>query len=249
MTKVFVHGVPETSAIWRPLVDELSRRGIDDVVLLTPPGFGVSSGDGWQPTQDQYREWLVAELRRISGPIDLVGHDWGAGHTYGVAAAHPELLATWAADCGGLLHADYAWHDMAQAWQTPDIGEQVIAGMTSATLDDKTLLLQSIGMTNDIAGEVAPWMNDDMARCILGLYRSAAQPAMAQLGARIATQSHPNGLVLVPVDDHYPGTPEMAEQVAQSCGAASTRLESVGHWWMIQNPSAGADALIAHWSK
>ena len=36
MTKVFVHGNPETSAIWGPLVDALSERGIDDVVLLSP---------------------------------------------------------------------------------------------------------------------------------------------------------------------------------------------------------------------
>ncbi|MEY4874180.1 MAG: hypothetical protein RJB41_882, partial [Actinomycetota bacterium] len=27
-TKVFVHGVPETSAVWSPLVDELSTRGV-----------------------------------------------------------------------------------------------------------------------------------------------------------------------------------------------------------------------------
>jgi hypothetical protein len=36
-TKVFVHGVPETSAVWSPLVDELSTRGVTNIVLLSPP--------------------------------------------------------------------------------------------------------------------------------------------------------------------------------------------------------------------
>lgn len=249
MTKVLVHGVPETSAIWRPLIAELAHRGINDVITISPPGFGVASGDGWIPSQLNYREWLASELRRFDEPVDLVGHDWGAGHTYGVVAEYPELVSSWAADCGGLLHPDYVWHDMAQAWQTPEVGEQVIMGMTSASNDDKQLMLQSIGMTDDIARDVAPWLNSDMATCILGLYRSAAQPAMAELGSRLAGQEHARGLVIVPEEDHYPGTPEMAEHVARSCGASSTRLESVGHWWMIQNPSAGADALMLHWSK
>jgi pimeloyl-ACP methyl ester carboxylesterase len=38
MTVVLVHGNPETDAIWGPLVDALGR---DDVVLLSPPGFGA----------------------------------------------------------------------------------------------------------------------------------------------------------------------------------------------------------------
>ena len=33
------------------------------------------------------------------------------------------------ADCAGLLHPDYVWHDAAQAWQTPEVGEQAIAAM------------------------------------------------------------------------------------------------------------------------
>ncbi len=38
-TKVFVHGNPEVDAIWTLLVAELRDRGIDDIVLLSPPGI------------------------------------------------------------------------------------------------------------------------------------------------------------------------------------------------------------------
>lgn len=228
---------------------ELARRGVDDVVLLSPPGFGVAAREGWTSSRENYRDWLATELRRIGGEIHLVGHDWGAGHAYGVVADEPQLVVSWAADCGGLLHPKYEWHDMARAWQTPDVGEQVITAMTTASTNDKSAMLQSIGMTPDIAADVAPWMNDDMARCILGLYRSAAQPVMARLGASLGARRYSRGLVIVPVDDHYPGTPEMAEEVAMSCGASSVRLSSVGHWWMIQDPASAADALIAHWGS
>src|SRR5580700_5450136 len=37
VTVVLVHGNPETDAIWGPLVDVL---GHEDVVRLSPPGFG-----------------------------------------------------------------------------------------------------------------------------------------------------------------------------------------------------------------
>ena len=41
MPKVFVHGNPETSALWRVMFEELAARGIDDVTALSPPGFGA----------------------------------------------------------------------------------------------------------------------------------------------------------------------------------------------------------------
>ena len=85
-TKVFVHGNPEVDAIWSLLVAELRARGVDDVVLLSPPGFGAPTPDGWAGDMAAYRDWLVGELERIGRPgqgIDLVGHDWGAGHVFG----------------------------------------------------------------------------------------------------------------------------------------------------------------------
>ncbi|MGI9589822.1 MAG: alpha/beta hydrolase, partial [Myxococcota bacterium] len=46
MTRAFVHGNPETSALWRGLFDALRARGIDDLVALSPPGFGAPLPQG-----------------------------------------------------------------------------------------------------------------------------------------------------------------------------------------------------------
>ena len=96
MPKVFVHGNPETSAIWSALFDALRDKGIDDLVGLSPPGFGAPLPTGFEATQTGYRNWLVQELEQLGGDIDLVGHDWGTGHVLGVLAQRPDLLRSWA---------------------------------------------------------------------------------------------------------------------------------------------------------
>ena len=119
MTKVFVHGNPETEVVWEPLVEALSDRGLDDmVVLLSPPGFGAPVPSDWNPSPAGYAVWLADRLAGIGGPIDLVGHDWGAGHAFGLLSARPDLVRSWAADCAGLIHPDAVWHDMAKVWQS-----------------------------------------------------------------------------------------------------------------------------------
>ena len=46
MTVVLVHGVPETAAVWQPVRDAL---GGNDVVALSPPGFGAPVPGGSAP--------------------------------------------------------------------------------------------------------------------------------------------------------------------------------------------------------
>jgi pimeloyl-ACP methyl ester carboxylesterase len=249
VTKAFVHGNPETAALWSVLFEELASRGANDVVALSPPGFGAPVPDGFAPTQVGYRDWLIAELEGLGGDVDLVGHDWGAGHVYGVLAERPDLLRSWAADCAGLIHADYVWHDGAQAWQTPEVGEQAIAGMFAMPVDDRVPVFASMGIREDVAREIAEEQNDEMGRCILALYRSAAQPAMAELGGRLKTTAQRPGLVLVASEDPYTGTPEMCASVAADLGAATVTLDGLGHWWMFEGAKPAADALVAHWAN
>ena len=249
MPKVFVHGNPETAALWRPLLEALESRGIADLHTVSPPGFGVPLPQGFDATQLGYRDWLIRELVGLGGDVDLVGHDWGAGHVYGVLAERPDLLKSWAADCAGLIHQDYVWHDGAQAWSTPEVGEQAIEMMFGMPIDQRAATFASMGMREDIALEIAGAQNEEMGRCILSLYRSAAQPEMKALGERLrSTQKRP-GLVLIAMDDPYVGTPEMCAEVARDLGASTTKLEGQGHWWMFEGASieTAADALAAHW--
>ncbi|HEY4019316.1 MAG TPA: alpha/beta fold hydrolase, partial [Pseudonocardiaceae bacterium] len=179
MTVVFVHGNPESEAIWGPLLAELGR---EDVLRLSPPGFGAPVPDGFGATVTEYRDWLIEALTALGEPVHLIGHDWGGGHVVNVAMHRPDLLLSWASDVLGLFDPDYVWHDLAQVWQTPGAGEESLARMTGGTEQDRATGLAGLGFPPDAAAEVAKAQGPDMARCILALYRSAAQPAMAELG-------------------------------------------------------------------
>lgn len=242
---VFVHGNPETDAVWDLLIDELQR---DDVVRLSPPGFGAPVPDGFGATRLEYVDWLAGELERIDGPIDLVGHDWGAGHVGGVVTTRPELVRSWALDVAGIMHERYEWHDMAQLWRTPEVGEQTVAGMTGASLDDRIALLEGLGITGSIGRRVADAMDETMGRCILSLYRSADPEELQTVWDALPTAAKRPGLVIIAEDDHYAGPHGFHEEVAARAGARTVRLQGVGHWWMVTDPANGARVLTDFWS-
>ena len=247
MPKVFVHGNPENSRLWDVLFDELRLRGVEDLVALSPPGFGATVPDGFEATRTGYQSWLIDQLTQLGGNIDLVGHDWGALHVYGVLAERPDLLRSWAADVAGILHPDYVWHDHAQAWQAPGVGEAAIKEMFGLPVDEAAELLTAFDIPIEHARALASDMDGIMGECVLSLYRSAAQPEMAQLGQRLAATEKRPGLVFLATEDTFTGTHAMCESMADVLGAKIHRLQGLGHWWMFAGASAAADALVAHW--
>jgi pimeloyl-ACP methyl ester carboxylesterase len=248
MTVVFVHGNPETAAIWEPLVTRLGR---DDVVLLSPPGFGAPLPDSFGATFRDYRDWLEAELEALGAdetPVDLVGHDWGGGHVVNVMMHRPELARSWVCDVLGIFNADFQWHGLAQEWQTPGKGEESIEAMFDRDVDPRTAQMISFGFPDhDIAARIAEYQNGDMGRAILAVYRSAAQPAMAEAGRALEIAGARPGLALLPTDDSFNEAKD-ARQAAARAGARIGELEGLGHWWMVQDPQRGADALNRFWN-
>ena len=244
MTLVLVHGNPETAALWGPLVDALGR---DDVVRLSPPGFGSPLPDDFAATYLAYRDWLEGELERVDGPIDLVGHDWGGCHVMNVVMHRPELVRSWASDALGLFDPDYVWHDLAQVWQTAGDGEQLVDTMMGGTVQDRAEQMHALGIPLDIAAEIAAAQGPEMARAILALYRSAAQPVLAEAGRSLPVAAARPGLSLLATEDHYVGSDELRRRAADRAGARTDVLEGLGHWWMVQDPARGAAALNSFW--
>jgi pimeloyl-ACP methyl ester carboxylesterase len=244
VTVVLVHGNPETEALWGPLVDALGR---DDVVRLSPPGFGAPLPNDFPATYVAYRDWLEDELERIDGPIDLVGHDWGGGHVVNAVMHRPELVRSWASDAVGLFDPDYIWHDLAQVWQTPDAGEELVDTLLGGTVGDRAERMAGFGIPLDIATSMAPAQGPDMARAILLLYRSAAQPAMAEAGRALENAAARPGLSILATEDPYIGPDDHRRRAADRAGARTEVLDGLGHWWMVEDPARGAAALTRFW--
>jgi pimeloyl-ACP methyl ester carboxylesterase len=240
MTVVFVHGNPETDAIW----DELRKHlGRDDAVALSPPGFGAPLPEGFGATSDEYVSWLANEVEKLDGPIDLVGHDWGGGHVARLASERPDIIRSWTIDIAGCFDPEYVWHDAAQAWQTPGAGEQAVAGMVAAPVEARAQQFESLGMSKDVAGRVAAAVDEAMGKAILALYRSAAQPKMTEWGKDLPRAAARPGLVIIATEDHYTGGEVLARRSAERAGARVAVLQGLGHWWMCQDPKKGAEVL------
>lgn len=93
MSAVFVHGVPDTSRVWQGVVARLPRP---DVVTFSLPGFGRPTPDGFDATKEAYVRWLLDELAAQPGPIDVVGHDWGALLVVRAVSLTPDRVRSWA---------------------------------------------------------------------------------------------------------------------------------------------------------
>ena len=88
-----------------------------------------------------------------------------------------------------------------------------------------------------------------MARCILALYRSAKQPIMTEWGKSLPTAATRPGLVIIATEDHYTGGEALARRGAARAGAKVAVLEGLGHWWMCEDPAAGAKVLDEFWAS
>lgn len=239
---VFVHGVPETAAIWAKV-----RRAISgESMALSLPGFGCKRPEGFPGTMDAYAGWLLGELEQIEGPIDLVGHDWGAALTYRVASAHGDRVRSWAADVANIAHPDYEWHAFAQLWQTPGEGEAFVESQNALSVEDRAAGLETMGVPHDDALEMATGSDATMGACILDLYRSALPNPHARWGPWSPTPAP--GLVLHPTEDPF-GDEAQAVQVADALGARFERIQGVGHFWPYQAPEPAAAVLEAFWSS
>ena len=234
MPLVLVHGNPETEAVWEDLLPYLAQH---EPVRLSPPGFGAPIPAGFDCTIDAYRDWLASEIKQLPRPIDLLGHDWGGGHVLRIAMEQPDLVRSWISDVIGTCDPDYVWHDMAQGWQTPGVGEQMVADMIATPVDDVAKQFEDFGMSANVARKVAAGVNEEMGRALLALYRSAAQPALKERGAHLGNASRKPGLALIPTDDVFTGGEAMARRSAERAKAEVAVLDGLGHWWMCQDPN------------
>lgn len=246
MAVILVHGNPETAAVWSPLAATLDR---DDVSCLSPPGFGAPVPDMWGATLQEYLDWLIGELETLGAPADLVGHDWGGGFAVLVAMARPDLLRSWVSDAIGVFDPGYVWHEFAQTWQEPGAGEAAVARQAAASPEQRAERLVSLGVTAEVAEQLAVAYDVTMGRCVLALYRSAAQPVMAELGRGLPAAAQRPGLAVLATEDHFVGSDEMRRRAAERAGARVGVLDGLGHWWMLQDPPRGAEMLTRFWAS
>lgn len=89
-TIILIHGYPDSSAVWDPIVDILKHRF--QVVTYDVRGCGQSSEPGWMWDYSlrKLSEDLQAVMRAVCPvqPVHLVAHDWGSIQTWESVTNH-----------------------------------------------------------------------------------------------------------------------------------------------------------------
>ena len=238
MPAVFVHGVPDTPAVWDAVVSRLQRK---DVVRLALPGFACPLPRGFGATKEEYVDWILVQLATLNDPIDLVGHDWGGLLVTRVVSVKPAAVRSWVAGAAP-LDREYVWHQAARAWQTPGMGEKVMAGLTAETLQ---AALVAAGVPAADAARAGGKVDATMKQCILNLYRSAVN-AGAEWEDDLRRVSAP-GLVLWGEKDPYAAV-DFGARLAEKTRARFVPFAGGSHWWQLERPAEVVAELERHWS-
>lgn len=244
--KLFLHGVPDSPAIWRPL---LAALDLGDTPIAVPalPGFTAPLPAGFPATKEAYADWAVGQAEALfaqHGPIDIIGHDWGALIAQRVAMLRPDLLRSWAIS-NAVIDPDYRGHRVARIWNPPILGEIFMALSKPAKLAEG---LAAQGMPADIAAEEADqWRNKDKRRAILKLYRSAKGLSFEHDWARDVGKLPAQGALIWGADDPYVQL-SVAQRFSANTGIPLTVIDGAGHWAIAERPAEVAAALHRFWS-
>ena len=241
--KLFIHGVPDTGYMWGPLVKAL---GLVEGEFIAPtlPGFDGATPIGFAATKEAYLGWVSQTLEDTAaahGPVDIVGHDWGAPLCALAAQMNPEAIRTWTV-VNAVPEPSYEWHSLARKWQTPILGELFMA--LGSTKNFRRQLIAA-GMPRAIADHEAPRIDSHMKRAILKLYRSAKNPAEWSVDfSNIADR----GLVMWGADDPFVPI-KFAKTFCNRWNIPLANEEGVGHWGICERPDAFAAHLKGHWDR
>ena len=228
---VYVHGVPNTAAMWRPFLERTGGLAPD------LPGFGKSA----KPAAFDYSiaglsGWLRDFLaERGVERYSLVAHDWGA-LALALAQSEPDRVERVVLLDAVPLLPGYEWHALARQWRRPVIGEMAM-GFTFKFIVRRLLRLPDGSAFPD--GELDDiWDHFDHGtqRAILRLYRSAPPRALEAAGATLDRITCPALVLWGDADPYLPVS--FAHDYAGALGGTAdvAVVEGAGHWPWIGHP-------------
>ena len=242
MACVLIHGVPDTPAMWEPLKEQLALPA-EQVIAPALPGFASPAPKGFDCSKEAYIGWLIEILEinaEKNGPVDLVGHDWGAILCLRAIHLRPDLIRSWAVTNAVILPG-IGWHSLARIWQTPVKGELFMLYFNQKRL--KKVLLDS-GMPNKIATAEVSHFNRHMKRAILRLYRSAVD--MQEECCRDLSGLPERCRVLWGEKEAFVPL-KFGQKFCDKWSFPLDAIPDTGHWAICQQPDIFAEKLKQHW--
>jgi pimeloyl-ACP methyl ester carboxylesterase len=237
---LLLHGFPESSYMWQGVMPAVANAGWR-AVAPDFAGFGDSPPDlpGTWERQIEGLERFRQELG-IERCV-LAVHDWGGLIGLRWACEHPEAVDALVISSTGFF-PDGKWNDVAKSLRTPDVGEQVVAGLTR---DGFGGLLRTFNPAFDDEALDEYWKGftgDDGRQNALDLYRSGDFGELAEY--RLADLDVPVLIVWGENDELSPtaGAYRFDEELPDTELAV---IEGAGHFVWDEQPERCAETLTA----
>jgi pimeloyl-ACP methyl ester carboxylesterase len=243
-TLLLVHGVPDSGAVWRPLMDRLGPG----FRFIAPDLHGLGRGHApreFSLSLENRAAWLedLLDALEVDGPVDLVCHDFGGPTSLAWAVRNPDRVRsmTLMATC---FHREWRWHSLGRGYRTPLLGELMMAFQNAPWLGYRLFVKEmrkgSADLDEAFLRECYANARAGDPRFIIRMYRETPPEIFegwdTQLYALVEQRP-----TLCLWSDRDPYVPlEFAEHLVD-LGAELHRFADVGHWMMIEATDRVAD--------
>ena len=241
---LFLHGNPDSSILWEAVMAPLSKDF--RCIAADLPGFGRSTASAdTKPSLQSMANFIDALIPAlgISGPIYLVGHDFGGIFALAWLTNHPEKVRRIAVT-NTAFFSDYRWHFWAHVWRTPLLGELSMLFMNRPMF----YLILKFGSRNikpEHLNATYYLVTPSVKRTVLQLYRAIRPESFLEWESRfIAVAKQVPVLVLWGDDD-----PFIPQTFADRFGARRVvHFPGAGHWLPAVAPEQVAEELATFFS-
>nr|ACH58978.1 haloalkane dehalogenase [uncultured bacterium BLR1] len=238
---LFLHGNPDTSEIWRPLIEHLGvgyRSIAPDL-----PGFGRSTAPaGFDCSLDHMAAFIDSLVVGMSlpTPLTLVVHDIGGQYGLAWAARHPQKVERIVV-FNTAFSSSYRWTPLHRIWRTPLFGE-LAQRLTSRRAFAREMKRGASKLSDAQVDAIFDRITPSAKRMALRIFRSTQLRDF--LGwedeVRRLLSSIPS-LVLWSDDDPYIGA-----EFADRFGARHvSHYKGFGHWLPLEATDLVGDELRA----
>lgn len=239
---VFLHGVPGSADVWRPLLEHVGQFG--RAVALDWPGFGHADQPAdWSYTTAAHADFLAAVLDQLG--IErawLVMHDLG-GVGLAWAVAHPAKCAgTVIIDTGVLV--GYRWHAVARLFRAPVLGR--LAERAGRLGFRQVLAFYGRHPRPLPPGTVDDWVRGydrGARRALLRFYRATPASAFEILTPALRAMDRP-ALVVWGAHDRFLPVVQAERQRLSFPSAEVVVLPDSGHYPHLDDPEGVAAVVV-----
>jgi pimeloyl-ACP methyl ester carboxylesterase len=236
---LFLHGAPDSSAMWNGLIGQLSDNY--HCIALDLPGFGQSVAPAnFDYSLENRARWVegVVNALGITEPVSLVMHDFGGHFGLAWAIRHPNRVRRLVISNTNFF-SDYKWHSGAQFLRTPLLGE---FGMWATNYQSLSQMLRSGSptLTEDHIRETYARFTPSVRRAMLKLYRASDSKNFIGWEDELLklTKQIPTLVVWGDLD------PFAAATIAERFGAQTVHhFANYGHWVPVEGAAAVAEEM------